>query len=95
MLLITTQTDNVDVLVETADACVQVDEDSTLEKFNILHDHTYYAAEGLAGNKSCSPSGMCASPNPIQTPYYTWLYMETSHHYSVVMPALILKCLSS
>jgi hypothetical protein len=26
--------------------------------------------EGLAGNKSCSPSGMCASPNPIQTPYY-------------------------
>lgn len=33
-----------DIYVDTADACIQVDENSTLEKWNILHDHTYGAA---------------------------------------------------
>ena len=38
---ILTQTNKADIYVDTADACIQVDENSTIEKLNILHDHTH------------------------------------------------------
>ena len=41
---ISTQTNKADIYVDTADACIQEDENSTLEKLNILHDHTYATA---------------------------------------------------
>ena len=41
---ISTQTNKADIYVDTADAGIQVDENSTLEKLNILHDHTYDTA---------------------------------------------------
>ena len=36
-----TQTNKADIYVDTADAGIQVDENSTIEKLNILHDTTY------------------------------------------------------
>ncbi|KAK2558915.1 THAP domain-containing protein 2 [Acropora cervicornis] len=62
---ISTQTNKADIYANTADACIQVDENSTLEKLNILHDHTYATSpvspvvspqkslKGISPQKSC------------------------------------------
>ena len=62
---ISTQTNKADIYADTADACIQVDENSTLEKLNILHDHTYATSpvspvvspqkslKGISPQKSC------------------------------------------
>ncbi|XP_031555107.1 uncharacterized protein LOC116292014, partial [Actinia tenebrosa] len=54
-----TQTENVDVSVETSDACIQVEGNSTFEQLNsILHDHPYsYTAPSVP--MSVSPQKSC------------------------------------
>ena len=64
---ISTQTNKADIDVDTADACIQVDENSTLAKLNILHDHNYATApvspdvSPQKSVRSISPQKSCGS----------------------------------